>query len=173
MTDTNCNGPKDSRGYLINPQAQFYSSGVPGKQKGGNAVLSGNGVGKIRVMPQKFGYADGTSMFARARSVYTKDAGGGQAYHDSSSYIALKRNNAIGKSSTQTAITPDGINNFPSTCDISKHPNGCLAFKSNQGNRNSVKSAVAKMRAGGCVAPAKKGAIRPPNKSFKSGGGCC
>ena len=169
MTDTNCNGPKDAGGNLIHPQSQFYSSGVSAKQKGNNAVLSGNGSGRIRVMPQKFGYADGTSMFARARSVYTKDAGGGQAYHDSGSYIALKRNNAIGKSSTKTAITPDGIHNFPSTCDSAKYPNGCLAFKSNRGNRNSIKSAVAKVRAGGCVAPAKKGA----NKNFKSGGGCC
>ena len=138
------------------------ASSIPGKNKGNNAVLSSR-----RAMPQKFGSAFGGSMFARARQVYTKDAGGGQAYHDSSAYIALKRNNAIGKSSTQLATSNDGILGMPATCQNSE---GCLAFKSNQGNRNSIKSAVNKVRSGGCVAPAKKGAIA---NTFKSGGGGC
>ena len=138
------------------------ASSVARKDKGNNAVLGG-----VRPMPQKFGSALGGSMFARARQVYTKDAGGGEGYHDSSSYIALKRNNAIGQSSLYTSKSKDGTLNMPSTCQNS---GGCLAFKSNQGNRNSVKSAVNKVRSGGCVAPAKKGAKANP---FKSGGGCC
>jgi hypothetical protein len=130
--------------------------------KGNNAVLSG-----VRPMPQKFGSALGSSMFSRARKVWSNDAGGGQNYNDASSYIALRRNNAIGKSSTNTHYSKDGLINYKSTCN---NPQGCLAFKSNQGNRISVKSAVNKVRSGGCVAPAKKGAVA---NTFKSGGGKC
>ena len=53
-------------------------SSIPGKNKGNNAVLSNK-----HAMPQKFGSAFGGSMFARARKVYSKDAGGGEGYHDS------------------------------------------------------------------------------------------
>lgn len=146
--------------------SQFYSSNVPKKQKGNNAVLSGN-IFNARVMPQKFGVSDGQSMFAAARKTYTQKSGGGQGYHDSSSYIALKRTNAIGNT-IRTAKSNDGIPNYPSTCNNS-NSNGCLAYKSNRGNRVSVKSATNRIRSSGCVAPAKKGL----NSKFKSWGGCC
>jgi hypothetical protein len=144
----------------IQPQTNGPSSTFI-KQRGNNAVLSGT-----RPMPQKFGVSLGGSLFSLSRKVYTKDAGGGQNYNDASSYIALKRNNAVGRSSINTSTYNDGISTMASTCTKA---GGCLAFKSNQSNRNSIKSAVTRVRSGGCVAPAKKGA----NTSFKSGGGCC
>ena len=117
----------------------------PLKQRGNNAVLTSK-----MAMPQKFYPSAGDSMFSNNRQAFIKDAGGGQAYHDASQYIGLKKINAIGKSSTKTGLTTDAP----------------LSFRSNE--KTSRNSALARVRGGGCVAPKKKGAIR--NK-FRSGGG--
>lgn len=94
-------------------------------------------------MPQKFYPSVGSSMFARARSTYTNDAGGGQNWYSSSQHIHLKKINAIGKSSQQSYV-----NN-----------NQGLAFSGKV--QNDVKSALRRTRSGGTVAPAKKGLYLP------------
>ena len=94
-------------------------------------------------MPQKFYPSVGSSMFARARSTYSKDAGGGQNWYSSSQHIHLKKINAIGKSSQQSYV-----NN-----------NQGLAFSGKV--QNDVKSALRRTRSGGTVAPAKKGLYLP------------
>jgi hypothetical protein len=120
----------------------------------GNAVLSGPCIKKENnkcveykpikgAMPEKFYPSVGSSMFARARSSYTKDAGGGQNWYSSSQHIHLKKINAIGKSSQQSYVK----NNQP------------LAFSGKV--QNDVKSALRRTRSGGTVAPAKKGLYLP------------
>lgn len=94
-------------------------------------------------MPEKFYPSVGSSMFARARSTYSKDAGGGQNWYSSSQHIHLKKINAIGKSSQQSYV-----NN-----------NQGLAFSGKV--QNDVKSALRRTRSGGTVAPAKKGLYLP------------
>ena len=94
-------------------------------------------------MPEKFYPSVGSSMFARARSTYTNDAGGGQSWYSSSQHIHLKKINAIGKSSQQSYV-----NN-----------NQGLAFSGKV--QNDVKSALRRTRSGGTVAPAKKGLFLP------------
>ena len=135
------------RSYAINKKSCGKATG--------NAVLSGpciknNQQGKcveykhIRgAMPEKFYPSVGSSMFARARSTYTKDGGGGQGWYSSSQHIHLKKINAIGKSSQQSFVN----NNKP------------LAFSGKV--QNDVKSALRRTRSGGTVAPAKKGLYLP------------
>ena len=94
-------------------------------------------------MPEKFYPSVGSSMFARARSTYTKDAGGGQNWYSSSQHIHLKKINAIGKSSQQSYV----------------NKNQGLAFSGKV--QNDVKSALRRTRSGGTVAPAKKGLYLP------------
>ena len=64
-------------------------------------------------------------------------------------YIQRKKNNAIGRGSTNK-------------------DSQTMSFRSN--DNNSRNTALAKCRGGGCVAPAKKGALE---NNFKSGGNCC
>ena len=130
----------------IQPKTNGPSS-TPIKQCGNNAVLTSTGA-----MPAKFGSAVGSSMFARARKVFADTPTEKTVYSDSSSRIEVLKNRAVGKSSTKTGLSP----------------NAPLAF-SDQGNSNVVNSALRKCRAGGSVAPPKKGA----NTAFKSGGGKC
>lgn len=108
-------------------------------------------------MPNKFYPSVGSSMFARARSSYSRDAGGGQSWHSSSQHIHLKKINAIGKSSQQSYVTK-------------QQP---LAFSGRV--RNDVNSALRRTRSGGTVAPAKKGLYLPninglPGTNPKVGG---
>ena len=128
----------------------------------GNAVLSGPCIKEKNgecveyktikgAMPEKFYPSVGSSMFARARSSYTKDAGGGKSWYSSSQHIHLKKINAIGKSSQQSYIS-------------NKQP---LAFSGYV--QNDVKSALRRTRSGGTVAPAKKSLYLPSTK----GGSVC
>ena len=80
------------------------------------------------------------SMITNSTAVYNNNAGGGSGWFSSSDVIAQKRRIAIGKSQNRVGI-PDGQ---PST------------YKSTEGN--SRKSALARVRGGGAVAPPKKGA---------------
>lgn len=73
-----------------------------------------------------------------------------QAPISSSQRIQLKKSIAIGKSSTKQGLPEDAE----------------LSFRSQ--DTTSRNSSLARCRAGGCVAPKKKGAI---TNTFKSGGG--
>ena len=137
------------------------SQGILLKQADNNAVLK-----SPSAMPAKFNPSDGGNDFAMGRSVYMRTLAGANyespkssAYceggskkwvsqnHDTELYIERKRNNAIGQSS----INRNGVP---------------LSFRSNDDTiRNSR---LQRCRAGGCIAPPKKGATLNP---FKSGGG--
>lgn len=134
------------RSYAINRNSCGKSTG--------NAVIGPNckkdSNGKLvdckaikGAMPEKFYPSVGSSMFARARSTYTKDAGGGQNWYSSSQHVHLKKINAIGKSSQQSYVTKGSG----------------LAFSGKV--QNDVKSALRRTRSGGTVAPAKKGLYLP------------
>ena len=121
--------------------------GILIKNKGNNALLAGK-----MPMPQKFNPSSGSSMFSNARKVYVNDAGGGtilQGNFDQSQYINLRKINAVGKSSTKTGLTNEHL----------------LTFRSN--DQNITRQRLRRVRSGGCVAPAKKGAIQ---NTYKSGG---
>jgi len=80
------------------------------------------------------------SMITNATAVISNNAGGGQGWHASSDYTAQKRRLTIGRNHFRLGLT-DGQ---PS------------AYKSSE--NNSRKSALARVRGGGSVAPKKKGA---------------
>ena len=102
-------------------------------------------------MPFKPSTMSQGSMFSNARKIYIKDAYEGQDWYSSSEVTAIKRNKAIGKSSTK----------------INLANNAKLSYRSQDNNLKN--SALRRCRSGGCVAPAKKGAIA---NSYK-GSGCC
>ena len=80
------------------------------------------------------------NMFAMYRKAYIKKSGGGQGFFDASQYVELKKINATGKSSTNVLNTTHHIMSFSGV------------------DPNSVRDGKRKCRAGGCVAPKKKGA---------------
>ena len=82
------------------------------------------------------------NMFSMYRKAYTKKSGGGQGFFDASQYVELKKINATGKSSTN-AVNHTNANNAMSFSGV---------------DPNSVRDGKRKCRAGGCVAPKKKGA---------------
>jgi hypothetical protein len=105
------------------------------KNRGNNAKLFG-----IRPMPQKFNPSAGGSMFSNARMEYSKDAGGGTCVSgnfDQSSYIHLKKTNAIGQSSMKQGLTNDQA----------------LSFRAQ--DYNQVRTRLRRCRSGGSVAPKK------------------
>jgi hypothetical protein len=151
---------------IYNPPIKAAFPGPPDqgiliKQADNNAVLS-----SPSAMPSKYYPSDGGNEFAMGRSVYVRTLGGANyaspansAYcqggfkkwatqnHDTVLYIERKRNNAIGQSS----INANGVP---------------LSFRSNNSTiRNTL---LQQCRAGGAVAPRKKGAL---NSGFQSGGG--
>lgn len=77
------------------------------------------------------------NMFSMFRRAYVKKSGGGEGFFDSSQYIKLKTINATGASSTN-------------------YQNNLMSFSGM--DPNSVRDGKKKCRAGGCVAPKKKGA---------------
>jgi len=132
----------------------------PLKQNTNNGYIS-----NVRMaMPSQFYPSANTSLFSSARNAYIN--GVGKSYNNtpqstleytkkkkwsntsSSEVTYMKRVNAIGKSSIQSASTLQQ-----------------LSFRSQ--DTTSRNEALRRCRAGGCVAPKKKGA----NSSFKSGGG--
>jgi len=132
-------------------EAQAYQSGpgpssVPRKQYYNNGYLT-----PPMAMPFKPPTMTQGSMFSNARKVFVKDAGGGPNWYAGSDITALKRVNAIGKSSTKTGL-----------------PNNAkLSYRSQDNNFKN--SALRRCRSGGSVAPKKKGALKNPYK----GSGCC
>ena len=83
------------------------------------------------------------NMFSMYRKAYVKKSGGGQGFFDASQYVELKKINATGKSSTNVLNQPQGAMSFSGV------------------DQNSVRDGKRKCRAGGCVAPKKKGASPP------------
>ena len=148
---------------LVNSVGRNYSINKNSCKSTGNAVVGpkctkqNDGTKNCKAikgaMPEKFYPSIGSSMFSRARSTYTNDAGGGQNWYSSSQHIHLKKINAIGKSSQQSYV-----NN-----------NQGLAFSGKV--QNDVKSALRRTRSGGTVAPAKKGLYGLSNKSVSGRGG--
>ena len=80
------------------------------------------------------------NMFSMYRKTYIKKSGGGQGFFDASQYVELKKINATGKSSTNVLNQPQAAMSFSGV------------------DPNSVRDGKKKCRAGGCVAPKKKGA---------------
>ena len=80
------------------------------------------------------------NMFSMYRKAYIKKSGGGQGFFDASQYVELKKINATGKSSTNVLNTTHHIMSFSGV------------------DPNSVREGKKYCRAGGCVAPKKKGA---------------
>ena len=112
--------------------------------------INNNGYSTVKMgMPFKPQTMAQGSMFSNARKTYNKDGGGGQNWYSSSDVTALKRINAIGKSSTRI-----GLKNTDK-----------LSYRSQDNNLKN--SALRRCRSGGCVAPKKKGAIA--NSSFYKG----
>ena len=121
------------------------NQGILIKNRGNNATLSGK-----MPMPQKFYPSSGGSMFSNARHAYVNDSGGGtilQGNFDQSQYINLRKINAISKSSTKTGLPLQEE----------------LSFRSN--DQNVTRQKLRRVRSGGSVAPAKKGAIANKYKS--------
>ena len=119
---------------------------------GGNSIIKGQGA-----MPAKFYPSVGSSMFARARTVYSNDAGGGQSWFDSSQHTYLKKINAIGRASQGTKLVGNQVIQIP------------LSFASQ--DVNVSRSARRRTRSGGAVAPPKKGLFGRPNSSAVTSGG--
>lgn len=80
------------------------------------------------------------SLITNANAVYKNNAGGGSGWFSSSDVIAQKRRIAIGKNKNRVGIPDKQASGFKST------------------ENNSRKSALARVRGGGAVAPKKKGA---------------
>ena len=109
-----------------------------------------NGIGTAPMcMPFKPQNMAQGSLFSNNRKTFVKDAGGGKNWYSGSDVVAMKRINAIGKSSTKTGLAS----------------NAPLTYKSFDNNYKNTR--LQRTRSGGCVAPKKKGAI---GNTFKSGG---
>jgi cytochrome b involved in lipid metabolism len=144
--------------------------GILLKNRGNNAKL-----GSSMAMPQKFYPSNGGSGFADARKIYRTDAmstntlkknetqllnskkpsGFPIKQTDSSQHLYMKKAMAIGQSSQYISSKKSNISE--------QYP---LSFRAQ--DTTSRNRAISYVRAGGCVAPKKKGAIA---NTFKSGGG--
>ena len=78
------------------------------------------------------------SVLSNAAMVYSKKAGGGQNWHDSSTYIQQKKRIAIGKNKNRVGLSQEEKSSYKSV------------------ENNSRKSALARVRGGGAVVPKKK-----------------
>jgi hypothetical protein len=78
------------------------------------------------------------SVLTNASMVYSKKGGGGQHWHDSSTYIEQKKRIAIGKNKNRVGLSEGDKSSYKST------------------ENNSRKSALSRVRGGGAVVPKKK-----------------
>jgi len=121
-------------------------SSFPKKQN----INNGNISNVYRAMPAQFQYA-GNSMFSIARHLYTNSSNNAHTKRwapiSSGERTYLKSNRTIGQSSIQSPATIQET-----------------SFRSQ--DTTSRNTSLQRCRAGGCVAPKKKGA----NRDFKSGG---
>ena len=118
----------------LQPYETTGPASIPLKQADNN-----NQTRALMGMPFKPNTMAQGNMFSMFRKAYIKKAGGGEGFFDASQYIELKKINATGKSSTNVINAP----NLMSFSGV---------------DPNSVRDAKKKCRAGGCVAPKKKGA---------------
>jgi hypothetical protein len=100
------------------------------------------------------------NMFSMFRKAYIKKSGGGEGFFDASQYINLKKINATGKSSTN-AVGPNAVGtNAVGTNDnynaLNTNKYNVMSFSGP--DQTSVRDGKTRCRAGGCVAPKKKGA---------------
>lgn len=114
-------------------------------------INNGNISNVPKAMPAQFYPSAGSSMFSNARYLYTNNSNDTHKKRwqpiSSGERTYLKSNRTIGQSSIQSPATLQE-----------------LSFRSQ--DTTSRRDAVTRCRAGGCVAPKKKGA----NRNFKSGG---
>ena len=146
--------------------------GILLKNRGNNAKLNSK-----MAMPQKFYPSAGDSMFSDARKIYRIDAmsthnlnkqdynasklpatGIPLKHTDSSQHLYMKKAMAIGQSSQYISSKKSNISE--------QYP---LSFRAQ--DTTSRNRALSYVRAGGCVAPKKKGALVAAKHAFKSGGG--
>tara|TARA_A200000113_G_C8666951_1_gene291023 strand:+ start:81 stop:467 length:387 start_codon:yes stop_codon:yes gene_type:complete len=109
----------------------FTSSG----SNGDNAITYSTGGSPFKPSTMAQG-----SMLSNAKMVYNRQGGGGKNWYDSSDVTAQRRRMAIGKNASRL-----GLNNGQPSSYATQ-------------NINTVRSAKQRVRSGGCVAPAKKGA---------------
>ena len=134
------------------------STSIPTKQS------INNGVSQIPwSMPFKPSTMTQGSMLANARQVYKQDSGGGPNWYSGSDVTYIRKITAIGKNST--TVKPWCKHGKNGVCVPQP---AALAYKSQ--DRNLKNTRLQRCRAGGSVAPKKKGFI---GNRFKSGGGCC
>jgi len=129
-----------------------------------NSIKNNGSTTAYMGMPFKPNTMSQGSMFSNNRAIYVgaitnnddktyiKNKKYYQAPISSSQRIQIKKSIAIGKSSTKQGLEKDAE----------------LSYRSQEAT--SRNSALARCRSGGCVAPAKKGAIA---NTYKSGGKCC
>lgn len=119
----------------------------PTKQNSNNGNISN----VPKAMPAQFYPSAGSSMFSNARYLYANNSSDTHKKRwqpiSSGERTYLKSNRTIGQSSMQSPATLQE-----------------LSFRSQ--DTTSRNNAITRCRAGGCVAPKKKGA----NRDFKSGG---
>ena len=126
--------------------SMLINTSFPRRQGNNNGFLT-----SAMAMPFKSINMTQGSGLSNSIMVYNNKSGGGVGTHDASSYIAQRKNIAIGKSMSKVGLAADAA----------------LSFRSQ--DNNLLNTRLARCRSGGCVAPAKKGA----NTSFMSGGGSC
>ena len=131
---------------MSQPYETTGPAGIPLKQADNN-----NQTRVLMGMPFKPNTMAQGNMFSMYRKAYVKKSGGGEGFFDASQYIELKKINATGKSSTNVLGTIDS--NPPSSYNYNS---GLMSFSGV--DPNSVREGKKYCRAGGCVAPKKKGA---------------
>lgn len=149
------------------------------KQRGNNATLTG-----VNPMPQQFYPSSNDSVFAMGRRTFVRTKGepnntdnkiAGTVYASIGSTFNQipphKRTGLVGKPISFPQDSSQRIERLKNnaigggTMKVGLATNAPMSFKSN--DTTSRNDALRRCRAGGCVAPKKKGA----NNAFKSGGG--
>ena len=118
------------------------STTIPRRQINNNSILT-----NVMPNPHLAGVTDGNSNFSNNRKLYSNTLNSTQSikntYNDtsSSSYIQRRKANAIGKTATKQGLASNASLTYDNV------------------NINVPKQSLRKVRSGGSVAPAKKGAI--------------
>ena len=120
------------------------------KQRGNNATLT-----SVNPMPQQFYPSSNDSVFAMGRRAFVQTKGEPNGPNNTDNKVA---GNVRGNFGTT-------FNQIPPHKRVGLAITAPMSFKSNDTTSRNI--AIRRCRAGGCVAPKKKGA----NNSFKSGGG--
>jgi hypothetical protein len=155
---------------------KYYFNGPPDnhvlmKQRGNNATLTG-----VNPMPQQFYPSSNDSVFAMGRRTFVKTKGEPNGINNSDNKIANqipphKRTGIVGKPISFPQDSSQRIERLKNNAigggsmKVGLATSAPMSFKSN--DTTSRNDALRRCRAGGCVAPKKKGA----NNAFKSGGG--